>query len=307
MKIRLNSRQISVFSAVMRLGSTSAACDFLHISQPAVSKTLSSMENELGYALFRRTGRGLEPTAKALALQPHVDRVLTEFDRLQSNAAVIGHGLTGTLSIGGNHSLVSRVATFAAVALRGRHPEIGLRLSVIPADELLEHVIQHKIDVGLMYNPVPTHQVTSEQLYSCACACVFPANHRFSRMDRVSLDDLRGEPFLTYSVGSPTERLHRRLFEENGWEFEPAITFGDTFSLLQAVSHGVGIGLVDNFDQFKVFFQGVRSLPFLPEITLNAMLITSNSPTSNPAFPILLDELKAAAKPYNHQHSYDAL
>jgi DNA-binding transcriptional LysR family regulator len=174
MPTRLNARQISVFSAVMRLGGASAASEFLHISQPAISKTLALMEAELGYVLFRRTGRGLQPTAEALALQPHVERVLSEFDRLQSNAAVIGHGLTGTLSIGGNHTLISRIATVAATGLRSRHPETGLRLLLTPASELIESVAQHRLDVGLIYGPIPTTQVTAEPLCSWPCTCVFP-------------------------------------------------------------------------------------------------------------------------------------
>lgn len=299
MPTRLNARQISVFSAVMRLGGASAASEFLNISQPAISKTLALMEAEIGYELFRRTGRGLKPTAEALALRPHVDRVLTEFDRLQSNAAVIGHGLTGTLSIGGNHTLISQIATTAATGLRSRHPETGLRLLLTPAGEVIESVLQHKIDVGLIYGPISTTQVTTELLCSWSCSCVFPAGHRFSKLDKITVDELRGESILTYSDTSPTGQALRALFAESPWPIEPAISFGDTFTLLEMVRRGVGVGLVDTFDHFRQFFPEIRSLPMFPKIELNAMLVVSNQPTTNPALPLLLDEIRSAARANN--------
>lgn len=296
MTVRLNGRQIEVFSAVMRFGGASAASEFLHITQPAISKTLASMEAELGYALFSRTGRGLRPTAEALALLPHVDRALTEFDRLQSNASVIARGFTGTLSIGGNHTLISSLASAAAAAVRSRYPETCLRLSLTPTDELVESVLQHKIDVGLIYGPVTAQQqLAVERLCSWSCTCVFPLSHPLTRLDQVSVEDLRGEAILTYAQNSPTGRAIRELFANSSMPTEPAISFGDTFNLLEMVRRGMGVGLVDTFEYFGKLFPDLRSAPLIPHINLNVFCVTRAEPNLNPAFSALLEEIRAAA------------
>lgn len=296
MPIRLNARQISVFTAVMRLGGASAASEFLHISQPAISKTLALMEEELGYALFRRTGRGLSPTPEARALMPHAERVMAELDRLQANAAVIGRGLTGTLTIGGNYTLVSLIATEAVARLRARHPEIGVRISSTAADLLVESVFRREIDVALIYGPAPPYQVHVEPLCSFSCACAFPENHRFARLDSVSVDDLLVEPVMTYSESSPTGAAMRNLFARAERRLEPAITFGNTMTLLDMVRRGLGVGLVDTFEQFAPLYPDLRSAPLSPTLQMNAMIVTAHETPSNPAFPILLEEIRAAAR-----------
>lgn len=296
MTLRLNGRQIEVFSAVMRCGGASAASEFLHISQPAISKTLASMEEELGYALFVRTGRGLRPTAEALTLLPHVKRVLAEFDRLRSNATVIARGFTGTLSVGGNHTLISSLASVAAGAMRDRYPETCLRLSLTPADDVIESVLQQRIDVGLMYGPVASHQLEIEPVCSWHCACVFPAFHAFDSLDRVTVDDLRGEVILSYVEQSPTGRAIRRLFADSARPIEPAIAFGDTFNLLQSVRSGMGVGLVDTFEYFGKLFPDLRSAPLVPLVKLDVAMVTRPESASNPAFAALLEEIRAAAR-----------
>lgn len=296
MALHLNGRQIEVFSAVMRCGGASAASEFLHISQPAISKTLASMEEELGYALFVRTGRGLRPTAEALTLWPHVKRVLVEFERLRSNATVIARGFTGTLSIGGNHTLISSLASVAAGAMRARYPETCLRLALTPADELIENVLQRKIDVGLMYGPVASHQLEVEALGSWHCACVFPQLHPFASLDHVTVDDLRGESILTYTEQSPTGRAIRRLFADSAKPIEPAISFGDTFNLLQSVRSGIGVGLVDTFEYFGKLFPDLRSVPLLPLVKLDVVMVTRADSAANPSMMALLEEIRAAVR-----------
>lgn len=306
--VRLNTRQIVVFDAVMRVGNASAAAEMLHVGQPAISKTLTLMEEEVGYQLFRRTGRGMEPTPQAEALWPHVQRVRAEMERLQGNAAVIGRGLSGIVTIGSNFTLISALATKAATQLRKDYPEIGLRLSTTAPNSIIEDVIARKIDIGMVYGPIFDSRLHVEQLCSWPCVCVFPAGHRFGGHSAVTAADLLAEPILTYPSDSPTGRVVGEFFAATNHQLAPVITFGNTYTLLDMVRRGLGLGIVDTYQHFSRDFPELGSVTLMPTILLSAMLVTAERPASGSAIDIVRRTLMDTGRLVDHgSRNRDAL
>ena len=100
----MNLRQIEVFRAVMEAGTVTGAATRLHVSQPAVSKQLRALEEDLGFAVFDRAHGRLIATAEAHALYDQAERVFTGVDQLQRfgrdlNEAKHGHLVVAALPL----------------------------------------------------------------------------------------------------------------------------------------------------------------------------------------------------------------
>src|SRR6266568_3446078 len=100
----MDLRLVEMFQAVMERRSVTEAARVLGVTQPAVSSALARLEKHVGFALFRREGRHLAPTAEALLLNEEAGRALAGFAQLEDAAAGISAGHRGTLTIASNPS-----------------------------------------------------------------------------------------------------------------------------------------------------------------------------------------------------------
>lgn len=87
--MKLTFRQIDAFKTVMQTGSITEAAKLLGISQPAVSRLISDLEEHVGFKLLQRGGRGLTPTLEARLLAEEVQRALSGLERIKEVAESI--------------------------------------------------------------------------------------------------------------------------------------------------------------------------------------------------------------------------
>jgi DNA-binding transcriptional LysR family regulator len=117
----MNTRQLKHFLAVLESRSILKAAAQLNISQPAVSKSISKLEEEYGTSLFERLSRGVRPTAFALRFERHARRILADIERSRRAANDIISGTSGTVLIGTGPVFVPVVsAAVHDMALMGR-------------------------------------------------------------------------------------------------------------------------------------------------------------------------------------------
>jgi LysR family transcriptional regulator of gallate degradation len=105
----MNARQLSHFLAALELGSLQRAAAKMHLSQPAMSKSIARLEEEYGTALFSRTPRGIEPTAFARELERHARRVLADIERSHGVARRMRAGKHGTVAVGAGPAFIPAI------------------------------------------------------------------------------------------------------------------------------------------------------------------------------------------------------
>jgi len=96
----LKPRQIEAFRAAVAQGSATAAADALFVTQPAISRLLADLEDAVGFSLFERQGRGLQPTVDGLRLYDAVERVYLGLETVAETARAIREGESGKIRIG---------------------------------------------------------------------------------------------------------------------------------------------------------------------------------------------------------------
>jgi len=152
---------MTTFIRVVDTGSFSAAARQSNVGQPAVSKLIAQLEDQLGVRLVTRTTRGLSPTEAGQRFYEHALRALEEADEAEIAARGAGRGLTGRLRI-------SAATTFARLhlvpklpAFLAEHPELDLELIM---DDRVIDMVEEGVDVALRMGALPDSTATARKL-----------------------------------------------------------------------------------------------------------------------------------------------
>ena len=192
--------QIEAFVAIVRGGGFTRASATLHLSQPAISRRLHLLEDELGAPLFERIRSGAVLTEAGCAFLPHAETLLASIrDGIDAVGALRGtdHGaitvaVVGTLA---STSLTARLRRF-----RELHPRVDLRLRTALSREVSELVRRGDATLGLRYDVDPHPELVSTRIHDEPMVPVCSAHHRLARARRVDARALAGERWITFPV-----------------------------------------------------------------------------------------------------------
>jgi DNA-binding transcriptional LysR family regulator len=142
---------LATFVAAARTGSIGGAAASLHVSQPALSRRLQSLERKLGVPLFDRFSDGVRLSDAGRALLPHAERALAaEADGVRAVAARRDEAI-GTVTVGAVGSLVEPYVTGVLRSLLEQHPDIELELTTATSAGICDLVRRGDIAVGVSY------------------------------------------------------------------------------------------------------------------------------------------------------------
>lgn len=161
----MDIRQIRAFLAVADTGTVTRAAELLHVVQPAVTRQIKLLEDELGSALFTRTRHGMQLTESGALLIERARRALRELDIARAEIQPVEAGkLSGIVRIGLLPSSSDIVAGSLVKAMYEAYPHVRLSLSVDYSDPLLKSLVLGEIDATLLYNPAPSNALDLEPL-----------------------------------------------------------------------------------------------------------------------------------------------
>lgn len=277
----MNTRQLEIFLAIMRDGSVTAAANALAVSQPAVSKMLHHLEDQLGYALFERIGGRLVPTAEAELLYEDAGRVLREFEVLRDLAQRVGERRLGLLRIGVILPLAWSVLPAALTAFREAHPAVRVHLHTLPKREIAEALRVGGIDLALTLSPIFAPTVRTETLTQVEMAVLLPAGHRLAALETITPADLAGESLISYGSHAEIGPTLDEAFRSAQMQREVAIQVASSVAAVPLVMAGLGVALVDGLVDWQAHAVGgqggIVKRPFRPRLCMGLMLATDNA------------------------------
>lgn len=111
------------FRVVSRTGNITRAAEQLHLSQPALSRRIAELEDEVGAPLFDRTGRRLTLTDRGMRFEAHAREMLDAYDRMKRDMAEAPEALTGRVRFGCVESFVADFAYDVVSRMHAEHPK----------------------------------------------------------------------------------------------------------------------------------------------------------------------------------------
>ena len=145
--------QYRIFYAVARAGNISRAAKELFISQPAISKSISKLEESLGMALFIRNSRGVSLTAEGQVLFQHVEAAFEALDRGENELKQIQNLHIGQLKIGVSNTLCKYILLPYLKGFIAQYPHVRILIESQDTARTISMLEQQKLDLGLVAEP----------------------------------------------------------------------------------------------------------------------------------------------------------
>lgn len=259
-------RQLEVFRLVVRTGTVSGAARLLHISQPAVTRTLHVLEEELQLSLFRRIRGRLQVTPEAQALLPQVERMFGQVETIQQLSAELRDGYAGTLNIASVASLSSTIVPVAISRFCADRPRVRVDLRAMSTRQVIDSVTNNQVDLGVIDVPEAGIDAEVTEICRASLVCVSRGDHRLAGLKQVGVADLKGERLITYAEDTQTGWAVREALRKLRGPSPIVITVNQTFSAYALAETGSGVALVDPFPMLTGVFPGLVARPFRPAI-----------------------------------------
>jgi len=262
----IETRQLRYFQAVAEELHFGRAAARLRIAQPALSRQIQQLEEEIETKLLKRTQRVVELTPAGVIFLERTSRILEEIGRAVTDARRISKGEYGHLVVGFIHS--STYGLLPAIVERFQHlyPDIELELHEMTIAEQHDALSRGLIDIGLL-RPLPAPSgIEVQPIMDDPFLLAVPDKHPLAKVDAVYMKALAAEPMIMFSKReSPLFHLRiGAMCEQAG--FSPRIVQHATqiHTVVGLVGAGIGIAVVPGTAR-NLHTRGVRFLEILDE------------------------------------------
>jgi DNA-binding transcriptional LysR family regulator len=190
--------------AIARTRSFSRAAETLNLTQPAVSRSIASLELSFGLKLFDRSRRGVEPTEMGKLVIAEAEKVVRAAHDLSHNMRMYSRGEAGELSVGVGPMMAMTVPSLLQPLLQ-RSPGLRLRILSGSSGKLGRELANDQIELilGSTWDLQGVAGLQMEILGSIRVAILVRANHPLTRLDRVAISDLRDYPVASATDDRP--------------------------------------------------------------------------------------------------------
>jgi LysR family hydrogen peroxide-inducible transcriptional activator len=197
----LSLRDLEYAVAVGRERHFGRAADACGVSQPTLSEQVRKLESILGFAVFERTTRTIEPTVRGEAMLRQAEALLGDARRLLDDARRSAEPLSGELRLGVIATLGPYYMPSVIALGRRDFPRLALRLRESTTDELLVALRNGELDAILVAVPVPMEGLVAEPLFFEPFRLACPSDHELAQRRYASLRDLKRGPLLLMEDG----------------------------------------------------------------------------------------------------------
>jgi DNA-binding transcriptional LysR family regulator len=239
--------QLEYLVAVTQHGSLRRASERLHLSQPALSESVTKLERELRVTLLDRRRTGARISRQGRELLPYMDEVLAAVDRLRA-AAGDKRADSRLIRLGTVHAATATLLVPALRAYQASRPATTVEVLTLQQAQIDEGLAEGTIDLGLVNvldgDDAPAGLVGTDLLHGRPVA-VLPAEHPLAAQPQVTIDDLRKQRFVMMRAGYLMHRYVHRVF---GVDLPQACHSADGAETGKAlVAEGLGVTVLPDY------------------------------------------------------------
>src|SRR6267378_3520942 len=240
-------RHLRYFLAVAEAFNFTKAAALLRIAQPALSRRVQDLEDEIGVDLLTRSSRGVILTAEGKLFLEKTRLLLSLADESVEQVRALARGQFGELHIGYSPSPTVEILPPALAAFQKAFPHVNVLLHDASQRELVEGLQNRTLELAITVPPAgdQTAGVQFEVLRTYPLCVAMTAMHPFARMKSIPLEKLAAEPLVVLRRKSypESERYLDRLFASIGAKPSIAVECDSASSLITEVEAGRGIAL----------------------------------------------------------------
>ena len=235
-----------VQEAVRRNLNLTEAAKSLHTSQPGVSKAIIELEEELGVEIFARHGKRLKRvTEPGQHVLKSIELIMREVGNLKRIGEQFSAEDSGTLSIATTHTQARYVLPVPVAKLREAYPKVSVSMHQGSPDQVARMVMDEVAEIGIATESLSDYgDLVTLPCYEWQHVLVLPLAHPLVRKERITLEDLAGEPLVTYHPSFTGRTRIDAAFAQKKLQPQIALEAIDSDVIKTYVRLGLGIGIV---------------------------------------------------------------
>lgn len=251
MNSALKSFRLVVFEAVAEYLSFTNAAEVLHLSQPAVTAHIKSLEDDLGIRLFDRSTARVKVTSSGEILYRYTQELHRLSQQVLRDIGQLNGEERGALSIGASTTIAQYVLPQLLVDFLRLHPRVQVSVNSANTREVVTDVFERRATLGLIEGPPGTSELKTEDFLEDEIVVIVPAGHRWIRwLEAPSVKDLAAEPLVLREPGSGTRRVVEDALRRAGLSLRDlniVMEFDTTEAIKSGVEAGLGVGFVSKY------------------------------------------------------------
>lgn len=239
--------ELEAFCYVVERRSFTEAARRLGLTQPAVSQQVKRLEREYGTPLVHRAGQEIVATEAGRAVYTHATRILKLYQRSKQELAESADRLSGSLAVGSSTGLGERALPAAMARFAAEHPDLSVTLQVGDSREVLERVLERRIDIGFVGAARADRHLRFEPFAEDRLVVVVSPDHRLAAQGSLSLDEFLRLPLVLQQPGSGATQALRAALRSQGVsldEVASTLEVGLQESTKSAVRAGLGCTVI---------------------------------------------------------------
>jgi DNA-binding transcriptional LysR family regulator len=217
----------------------------INIVQPALSRQIQLLENEIGALLFDRSKRTITLTDAGLFFQKETERILQDLNKTITYTAQLHNGEAGEVRITHSSSAMHTVVPEFLVRVKNKWPYLITTAQETSNHQQLEMLLTRKTDLGIAPNIVLPSAVNSKILYQENFVLILPGNHPLVEKDLTDLSVLKDETFILPQLATGAGYVEAILQLCQSFNFKPRVAHESAHSIavLRLVEAGLGISI----------------------------------------------------------------
>jgi DNA-binding transcriptional LysR family regulator len=248
----------------------------LHLTQPAISRALASLEEEVGFKLFVRVGNRLVPTPQGEAFFRSSENILSQIQELSRAAKDIADNRGTRFRLAVMPQVARGLAPLVVSQFGDKHPAITVSMDIRYRREAVRWDALREFDIALLKLPIETplasinvSNVITVKFADLSAVVLLPKNHPAAKAKEVSVTDLANRPFITFDRASAVRLEIDELFRQAN--VEPHIKAETSSGIVscELVERGMGASIVDAFSAMMADPTKVVAKPLKEQLVIS--------------------------------------
>jgi DNA-binding transcriptional LysR family regulator len=257
--MHISIKQLRAFMALCKYRNFTLAAQSIHLSQPAFSSLITSLESETDLLFFNRNTRHVYMTPDGEAFMPIARHLLELYDDSIRQIKAQAKGERGRISMAVLPSIAVCWLPATVQAYRQHYPDIRIELMDVESERCLQAVSDGRADFALSAYTSSDVNLQSQVLYSENLFLVCHKDHALAALEKVQESDLQGHPFIHFAPNTSIRQCVAKIpinLSASPFEVQQLTT------MLGLVAAGLGITLVPELTLYQFYHRDIAIRPF---------------------------------------------
>lgn len=237
----MDTQNLKAFLLVAQTGSFSLAAQKLHLTQPAVSKRVAQLEEQLNVTLFDRIGRTINTTEAGEALLPHARAVQLELQAAEQSVRDLAGEVRGRLRLATSHHIGLHRLPPVLSYFSKTFPAVQLDIDFMDSEQAYDLTLRGEVELAVVtLAPAPVRNIVTRTVWQDPLDFMVQSGHELSQPAKMDLEELSKHPAILPGLNTYTGQIVKNLFERRGLPMQIAIATNYLETIRMMASVGLG-------------------------------------------------------------------